>query len=74
MSALALWGPGSSELKARCRRHHGRAPRVHRGDNLLDVDALQVDARGAEVGVSELALDDVQRDALACELDGVRMT
>jgi hypothetical protein len=44
---------------------------VHGGDDLLDVDALQVDARGAEVGVPELALDDVQRDALPGELDGM---
>ena len=66
--------PSSSELKARCRRHHGRATRVHGGDDLLDVDALEVDAGGAEAGVSELALDDVQRHALAGELDRMRMT
>jgi hypothetical protein len=47
---------------------------VHGRDDLLDVDALQVDARGPEVGVAELALDDVQRDTFAGELDGVRMT
>jgi hypothetical protein len=35
------------------------------------VDALQVDRRRAEVGMAELALDDVQRDALERELDCV---
>jgi hypothetical protein len=44
---------------------------VDGGDDLLNVDALQVDARGAEVGMPELALDDVERNALAGELDGV---
>jgi hypothetical protein len=34
---------------------------------------LQVDAGRAEVGVPELALDDVERNALAGELDGVRV-
>ena len=41
------------------------------GDDLLGVDALQVDRRGAEVGVSELSLDDVQGNALAGEFDCV---
>jgi hypothetical protein len=40
-------------------------------DDLGAVDALQVDRGDAEVGVSELALDDDQRDALAGHLDGV---
>ena len=35
------------------------------------VDALQVDRSHAEARVPELALDDDQRDALACHLDGV---
>jgi hypothetical protein len=34
---------------------------------------LQVDRRRAEVGMPELALDDVERDALAGELQRVRM-
>jgi hypothetical protein len=34
---------------------------------------VQVDAGGAEAGMTELALDDVQRHSLAGELDGVRM-
>jgi hypothetical protein len=44
---------------------------VDGGDDLSGVDALQVDRGGAEVCVAELALDDVERDALAGELDGV---
>ena len=51
----------------------GAAPGVDGGDDLLGVDALQVDDGGAEVGVAELALDNVQRNALAGELDGVRV-
>jgi hypothetical protein len=43
---------------------------VHGGDDLLGVDALQVDAGRAEVGVPELALD-FERHAFAGELDGV---
>ena len=42
-------------------------------DDLFGVDALEVDRGGAEVGVSELALNDVQRHALAGELEGVRV-
>src|SRR5215213_4249814 len=41
------------------------------GDDLFDVDALQVDRGRAEVRVAELALDHVKRHALAGELDGV---
>src|SRR5215212_1918581 len=44
---------------------------VNRGDDPLSVDALQVDARRADVGVPELALDHVERHALARELDCV---
>ena len=53
------------------RGHHGPAAAVDGGDDLLGVDALQVDRGGVEVGVAELALDDVERDALAREFDGV---
>jgi len=42
-------------------------------DDLGAVDALEVDRGDAEVGVSELALDDDQRDALARHLDRVRV-
>jgi hypothetical protein len=40
---------GRSETQARGGGHHRRAPRVHRGDDLFGIDALQVDAapRGA---------------------------
>jgi hypothetical protein len=46
---------------------------VDRGDDLLGVDALQVDGRGAKVGVTELALDDVQRHPLAREFERMRV-
>jgi hypothetical protein len=38
------------------------------------VDAWQVDGADAEVAVSELALDDDERDAFAGRLDGVGVT
>ena len=37
------------------------------------VDPLEIDRRHAEVAVAELALDDVQRHALARELERVRV-
>jgi hypothetical protein len=40
---------------------------------ISSVDPLEIDRRGAEVGVPELALDDAERDALAGELDRVRV-
>jgi hypothetical protein len=46
---------------------------AHGGDDLLGVDSLEIDAGGAEVGMAELALDDVQRHALAGQLEGVRV-
>jgi hypothetical protein len=44
---------------------------VDGADDLAAVDALEVDARDAEVGVSELALDDNERDALVRHLHSV---
>jgi hypothetical protein len=44
---------------------------VDGADDLAAVDALEVDARDAEVGVSELALDDDERDALVRHFDSV---
>jgi hypothetical protein len=44
---------------------------VHGSDDLLGVDALQIDAGRAEVGVTELALDDVERHPFTGELNGV---
>jgi hypothetical protein len=40
-------------------------------DDLRGVDALQVCAGHAEVGMPELALDDGERDSFSGELDGV---
>jgi hypothetical protein len=44
---------------------------VDGGDDRFGVDALEVNRGRAEVGVAELALDDVERHAFARELDGV---
>jgi hypothetical protein len=44
---------------------------VDGGDDFAAVDALQVDAGDAKVGVPELALDHNERDALVCHLDRV---
>ena len=43
-------------------------------DDLGVVDSLQVYGRDPQVGVPQLALDDVQRHALARHLDRVRVT
>jgi len=40
-------------------------------DDLGVVDSLEVDRGDAQVGVAELALDDVERDAFVCHLDRV---
>lgn len=39
-------------------------------DNLGALDALQVDRDGAEVGVAQLTLSDVEGDAYVGQLDG----
>jgi hypothetical protein len=64
-----------SVLEAECGAggHHGCAAVVDRVDDLGVVDALQIDRRDAEVGVSELALDHVQGDTLARHFDRVRV-
>jgi hypothetical protein len=46
---------------------------VDRADDLAAVDALEVNARDAEVCVSELALDHDERDAFVRHLDRVRV-
>lgn len=38
-------------------------------DDLVAVDPLKVDRRDSEIGVAELALDHVQRDALSCHFN-----
>jgi hypothetical protein len=62
-----------SERQPGAGGHHGSAARMHGRDDLLGIDPLQLDAGRAEVGVSQLALDDVQRHALTLELERVRM-
>jgi hypothetical protein len=59
------------QLRARSRpqravdRHHWCPAGVDGVDDLCAVDALEVDRGDAKVGVSELALDDDQRDTFA---------
>ncbi len=53
--------------------HHRRSAGVHGVDDLGGVDALRVGRGGVEVGVFELALDDVHRHPFARELDSVGM-
>ena len=42
-------------------------------DDLVVVDALQIDGGDAEVAVSELTLDDHEGNPFVGELDGVRV-
>src|SRR3954468_8534377 len=71
----------SRARSSRARQREFHAGRDHRGpagvdglDDLLGIDALQVDRGHAEVAVPELALNDVQRYALAQEFQRVRVT
>jgi hypothetical protein len=47
---------------------------VDSAHDLFSVDPLEIDARNAKIGVTELALDDVEWDTFASHLDCVRMT
>lgn len=51
----------------------GRWPSVDGVDDLAAIDALEVDAGDAEVGVPELALDHYERHAFVRHLDCVSM-
>ncbi len=53
--------------------HHRCPSCVDGGDDLLGIDALEVDRCRSQVCMAELALDDVQRYALPRELKGVGM-
>ena len=56
------------------RGDHRRSAGVDGIDDLAAIDALQVDRRDPQVSVTELALDDDQRDFFACHLHGVGMS
>ena len=72
--ALRRWAMcWSLESESGAGGHHGWGSGVDGVDDLGVVDALEVDARDAEVGVAELALDHVQGDSFAGHLDGVRV-
>jgi hypothetical protein len=52
---------------------HGRPVVMNRVDDLLCIDSLEIDRRDAEVRMSELALDDRQRDPFVRHLYRVRV-
>ncbi len=62
-----------SELEAGGGRHHRGPPVVDRDDDLGAIDPLQVDRSDTEVATAELALDHVERNALARHLNRVGM-
>src|SRR5215211_179531 len=63
-----------SEPETGGRGDHGCSPVMDRVDDLGVVDALQVGRGDAEIAVAELALDHVQRHALAGHLDRMCVT
>src|SRR5918911_638402 len=65
---------GRLEPQARSCGDHRRSPRVNGVDDLEGVDASEIDRGHPEVGVPELALDDVERNALTRQFDGVSVT
>src|SRR5918994_7851186 len=73
--AAHAWRGAHSSVDLLSERRHRwdqrRSPSVHGLDDLSGVDPLQVDGGDAEVGVAKLALDHIQRDALARDLHGV---
>jgi hypothetical protein len=54
-------------------RDDGWSARADGVDDLARIDPVQICGRGTKVDVAELALDDVDRHALARELDRVRV-
>src|SRR3954449_11767089 len=74
LRAMRSAARGWSELQRQADGHHGGPSGVDSLDDFAAVDALQVDGGDAEVAVSELALDDDERDAFAGHLDGVGVT
>src|SRR4051794_907827 len=61
----------AGKREADAGRDHWCSPRVDGLDDLVGVDALQVDRGDAEVAVAEFALDDVERHAFVSEFDAV---
>lgn len=64
----------SPHPKAGGGRNCRRRPSMHRADDPAAVDALEVDAGDAQVGVSELALDHNEGNAFVRHLDRVRVS
>ena len=70
-SSGAPVGPGRLRCGVRCWRDHRLLAGGDGGDDLGVVDALEIDGGDPEVGTPQLALADVERDALVREFDGV---
>ena len=70
---MRLRGGAALEAESGGGGDHRCLAGVDGGDDLGVVNPLQIDGRDPEVGVPQLALDDVERDALVGELDRVRM-
>ena len=62
-----------SELETGADVHQWSATRADRPDDLLGIDALQIDARRGHIRMLELPLNDRQRHALPRELDSMRI-
>jgi hypothetical protein len=67
-------GSGFLSPQAGARRDHGRSTVVDSVDYLARVDSLEIDRRDAKMRMSELTLDDRQRDPLVCHLDRMRVS
>lgn len=65
------FGQKALASQRRAGRDHRRAACADRLDDLAAIDPLQVDRGDPEVGMSQLALDDVERDALPGHLDSM---
>jgi hypothetical protein len=69
--ASATPGWTSLEAEPSAGGDHRRLPGVDGSDDLGVVDALAINRRDAEVGMPQLALDDIERHPFVGELDGV---
>jgi hypothetical protein len=70
-SSGATTGPGRLDVESGARGDHRGLSGVDGGDDLGVVDPLEIDGGHAEVGLPQLALDDVERDPLVGEFDGM---
>lgn len=66
-------GGAGLQLEPGGGRDRRRPARPDRIDDLARIDPLQIRRGRPQIGVAELALDDVHRDALTGKLDGGRV-